>query len=118
MLILTPLVAPLVAGCGGYGSSASPSVDAAACNGVGGESTTEDQHAHSICVPTADLSSPPANGATYTSSNDSNHTHTLVLTSAQLTSIQSGQPVTVTSASAIDPINNDPHTHSWTLRRA
>jgi hypothetical protein len=118
MLLLTPVVAPILAGCNGYGSSSSSTgVDAGVCSGVGGSSTTEDQHSHSICVPTADLTSPPANGQTYTSSNVSSHVHTLTLTNAQLASIEAGQTVMVTSASAVDPINNDPHTHSWTLRK-
>lgn len=121
MLILTPLVAPLVAGCGsgyGSGSSSNPSPDAATCNGVGGESTTDDEHSHGICVPTADLTSPPASGGTYTSAVASSHTHTLVLTSAQLTMIQSGQAVTVTSSSDVNPLDGDAHTHHWTLRKA
>lgn len=117
MLVLTPIA---IAACNGYGSSSTTTtaVDAGACNGVGGTSTNVDQHSHSICVPTADLTSPPASGATYTSTNDSNHTHTLMLTSAQLASIEAGQTVTMTSSSSIDPINNDAHTHSWTLRKA
>lgn len=119
MLILTPLVAPLVAGCGsGYGSSSSPSPDASTCSGVGGQSTTDDQHSHAICVPTADLMSPPASGGTYTSAVASSHTHTLVLTSAQLAMIQSGQAVTVMSSSDVNPLDGDAHTHHWTLRKA
>jgi hypothetical protein len=117
MLVLTPIVAPILAGCNGYGSGSAQSVDAAACNGVGGDSTSVDSHTHSICIPTADLTSPPANGATYTSSNSSMHTHTLVLTSAQLASIQGGQAITVQSGLAVDPLNNDNHTHGWTLRK-
>jgi hypothetical protein len=116
MLVLTPIV---IAGCSGYGSSSTGTVtiDAGVCNGVGGQSTVVDSHSHSICVPTADLTAPPADGATYTSSDSSSHTHTLVLTSAQLTSIQNGQTVMVTSAAAVDPVNNDNHSHNWTLRK-
>lgn len=116
---MTPLVAPLVAGCGnGYGSSASSSPDASTCTGVGGQSTTDDQHSHSVCVPTADLTTPPANGATYTSSTDSSHVHTVTLTNAQLTTLQGGQAVTVMSSSTVNPLDGDPHTHNWTLRKA
>jgi hypothetical protein len=121
MLILTPIVAPILAGCsssyGSYGSgNAGP--DAATCNGVGGDSTVAEAHQHSICVPTTDLTAPPAAGLTYTSSLFAEHTHTLALTSDQLAQIQAGQSVTVASASAIDPLDGAAHTHNWTLRKA
>lgn len=124
MLILAPIVAPIAAGCGSSaGSSPNPidaakPVDAAVCNGVTSTSTADDAHVHTVCVPTADLTSPPASGATYVSSNDFAHTHKITLTSAQLASIQAGQSVTVESTSEVDPINGDVHTHRWTVKTA
>jgi hypothetical protein len=58
-------------------------------------------HTHTLCVPTTDLTSPPAGGKTYTTSVALNHSHTVVLTQAQLQTIDSGGSVTVTTSSPL-----------------
>jgi hypothetical protein len=73
-------------------------------------STVAFGHTHTLCVPTADLTSPPAGGATYTSSGP-DPTHTVALTQAQLQSIEGGQTVTVTSSVA------NSHTHDFAIRK-
>jgi hypothetical protein len=81
-------------------------------------STVNEGHTHSVCVPTSDMTSPPATGAIYISSNDGSHTHTIMLTAEQLSSIASGQSVVVTSTSDVDPKTKVAHTHDWMITKA
>src|SRR5262245_41378575 len=55
----------VVTGCGG-GSDGNPNPEN--CTGIDRESTRVDGHTHTLCVPQADLNSPPAGGANYTTS--------------------------------------------------
>jgi hypothetical protein len=99
----TLLLVPLVHGaCGSKGDGA--------CDGLQTTSTVAFGHTHTFCVPTADLTNPPASGATYTSSGP-DPTHTVTLTQGQLQSIQSGQTVTVTSS-----VNGN-HTHDFAIHK-
>lgn len=79
------------------------------CDGAGATTTNVQGHTHFVCVPLADLNSPPTDGQTYVTTNNSGHTHSLTLTAAQLTSIASGETVTVTTT------NDAGHTHAATL---
>ena len=71
--------------------------DPSSCAGVFEISTVDNNHNHSLCVPTTDLTSPPANGMIYTTSTDEGHEHTVTLTQTQLQTINSGMAVTVTT---------------------
>jgi hypothetical protein len=109
VLLLVPIL-----GC----SSSSSTADGATCNGVDSTSTVNSAHTHSVCVPTTDLTNPPAAGATYTTTNVSQHIHTIMLTQAELTAINAGTATPVTSSSDVDPINNLAHTHDFTITKA
>lgn len=114
LLMLVPVVPAVLQAC-----SSSPSDSpGSSCAGTASLSTVNEGHTHSVCVPTSDMTSPPATGATYVSSNDGDHTHTITLTAAQLSSIESGQSVVVTSTSDIDPKTNVAHTHDWMITKA
>jgi hypothetical protein len=89
--------------------SSSSAAGGGSCDGLDPTSTVASGHTHRVCVPQADLTNPPAGGATYTTSGP-DPMHTITLTQAQLQSIQSGQSVTVTTSVA----NN--HTHDFTLQ--
>ena len=110
--MLVPVVPAVLQAC----SSSSPN-DPGSCAGTDPLSTVNEGHTHSVCVPNADMASPPAAGATYISSNDGNHTHSITLTAEQLASIASGQSVTVTSTSDVDPKTQVAHTHIWTIAK-
>ena len=111
VLLLIPVVGPML-GCGDSGP------EPAACAGVSSTSSTDNQHSHTLCVLTADLTTPPTAGATYTTSLDSGHTHHVALSAASLTSINTGGTVMVTSTSDVDPINNAAHTHTFMIKKA
>ena len=115
VLVLVPLLPAVLQACSSSDDPGTPAGDT--CAGTDPLSTVNAGHTHSVCVPNADMTSPPAAGATYTSSNDGNHTHAITLTAAQLTSIAAGQSVTVTSTSAVDPLNQTAHTHDWTVTK-
>lgn len=81
------------------------------CQGVSATGSSSAGHVHTVCVPTADLTSPPSGGATYTTSNNSGHTHTVSLSQTQLQDIESGNTVVVTSSST-------GHTHTFSIQKA
>jgi hypothetical protein len=114
LLLLVPAVPAVLQSCS---SDSSDDDSGPSCAGTDPLSTVNAGHTHSVCVPTSDMTNPPATGATYTSSNDGNHTHTITLTAEQLASIASGQSVTVTSTSDVDPTNQVAHTHNWTITK-
>jgi hypothetical protein len=116
-LVLTP-IASWLAGCGDGGdgsgndgpiSDTSPTI---ACDGVGAKSSLADGHAHDLCVPTSDLSSPPSDGATYTTTTEDGHTHGVTLDAAQLAAVNRGEVVRVTTTAV------DGHVHTYSLARA
>ena len=98
-------------------SPSTTTVHRATCNGIDSTSTLNSSHTHMVCVPTTDLTNPPAAGATYTTTNDSEHTHTIVLAQSDLAGINAGTPAMVTSSSNVDPINNLAHTHDFTITK-
>jgi len=109
LLLLIPVV-----GCSS--SSSNPS-DGGSCDGVESTSTNVAAHTHTLCVPTADLTSPPAGVKMYTTSNVGSHTHVVMLTAANLTAINGGQTVTVTSSTDPDPINGMAHSHDFMIKK-
>jgi hypothetical protein len=111
--MLVPVVPAVLQAC----SSSPPDSPHNSCAGTDPLSTVNEGHTHSVCVPTSDMTSPPATGAIYTSSNDGSHTHTITMTAMQLSMVASGQSVTVTSTSDVDPKTGVAHTHDWTITR-
>ncbi len=112
VLLLVPVA---VAACSSSSSPASggSSEDAGGgngCNGIFETSTVAGNHTHTLCVPTTDLTAPPAAGVTYTTSFDDGHDHTVVLTQAQLQSIEGGTAVTVTTSAPVP--------HNFTIQKA
>jgi hypothetical protein len=103
LLLLVPTA------CSSGSSTIQASEDASACNGVFEISTVTNNHDHSLCVPSTDLSNPPAGGATYTTSLNDGHTHTVTLSQQQLQTIQSGGSVTVTTSA--------PFAHDFTIQK-
>ncbi len=83
--------------------------DGNGCDGIGADSSVDAGHSHFVCVPAADLESPPADGATYETTNVAGHTHTIDLTMEQLASLADGESVSVETSL----VNG--HTHSVTL---
>jgi hypothetical protein len=111
--MLVPVVPAVLQAC-----SSSPSEGPSnSCAGTDPLSTVNEGHTHSVCVPTADMTSPPATGATYTSSNDGSHTHRITMTAQQLSMVAAGQSVLVTSTSDVDPKTGVAHTHDWTIAK-
>jgi hypothetical protein len=103
LLLLVP-VARGATGCSSSSPSSSPSSSVppgaeaqADCTGVFTTSSVANNHTHTLCVATTDLTNPPAAGMVYTTSTTLNHDHTVTLTQAQLQSINAGMAVTVTS---------------------
>ena len=105
LLLLVP-----VACSSSTSNSSTVDQDASACNGVFETSTVTNNHQHTLCVPTADLTNPPPAGMTYTTSTNAGHNHTVSLTQQQLQSINAGGAVTVTSSS--------PFAHDFTIKKA
>jgi hypothetical protein len=96
----------IITGCGG-GSDGNP--PPSGCTGIERSSTVVDGHTHTLCVPQADLSSPPAAGQSYTTSVNG-HAHEVTLTAADLMSIAGGGTVTVTTSITLG------HAHMFTLK--
>ncbi|MGO8994746.1 MAG: hypothetical protein ACLQVI_15630 [Polyangiaceae bacterium] len=114
VLLLVPIAGATV-GCSSSGNPSSSSVinaseDASACNGIFEISTITNNHDHSLCVLTSDLTAPPAAGVTYTTSINDGHDHSVSLTQAQLQAIEAGTAVTVTTSS--------PFPHNFTIAKA
>lgn len=107
--ILAPLGCSSSEGAAGETTSTNPTVP---CDGLGSRSTNADGHTHDLCVPAADLSDPPAGGASYTTTNNDGHTHAVALDAAQLSALERGESVRVTTSSDAG------HTHAYTLVRA
>ncbi len=110
LLLLVPL-APLACSSSSSGSgNTSPGSDGGnGCDGIFDTSTVTNNHTHTLCVPTSDLTNPPAAGVVYTTSVSLMHSHTVNLTQAQLKSIESGTAVTVTTSS--------PAAHDFTISK-
>ncbi|HEX3474968.1 MAG TPA: hypothetical protein VHT91_07995 [Kofleriaceae bacterium] len=107
LLLLIPVV-----GCSSSGDDGGGS-----CAGVETTSTVDASHTHTLCVLTADLTSPPGGGKLYTTSNVGSHTHTVMLTAANLAAINSGQTVMVTSSTDPDPVNGMAHSHDFMITK-
>lgn len=119
--VVTLLLTPIVSACGSsdmtYGSSTTTNGTTPACDGAGETSTVSVGHTHTLCVPLADLDSPPAAGATYSSSVTDGHQHTVTLTQAWLMAVAQGQTVQVTT-SAVATGNLAGHTHVFAVAKA
>ena len=109
LLLLVP-----VAACSGNSASSvvQASDDASACDGVFEISTVDNNHDHSLCVPTTDFTNPPTTGMTYTTSINQGHYHTVTLTQTQLQTINSGGAVTVTTNPPVA------YPHNFTIQKA
>jgi hypothetical protein len=109
-LLLVPFI-PLACSSSSSGNGgSSPGTDSGnGCDGIFETSTVTNNHTHTLCVPTTDLTNPPAAGKVYTTSVSENHTHTVNLTQAQLQSIESGTAVTVTTSA--------PAAHMFTISK-
>lgn len=94
-LLMIPLVACGSSSDGSTGTGQNSGLPG--CDGAGATSSVANNHTHTVCVPTADLTNPPAAGGSYETSTDLGHSHTVTLTQAQLQQIESGQSVTITS---------------------
>jgi hypothetical protein len=122
LLALVPIVPAFLQACssgggGGTGDDVGGGPDTCT-DGSYSVSTTDDMHSHSLCIPNADLTNPPAAGQTYLSSDNGAHTHKITLTAAQLATIASGGTVTVLSSNDLDPLDNMQHTHSFKIAKA
>jgi hypothetical protein len=111
VLLLTPL------GCGGGDddvAAPTPTTNPTtppACDGAGATSSNVNAHTHEVCVPLADLTSPPAGGNTYTTTVEDGHIHTISLDAGQLGAINAGQTVGIRTSL------DDNHVHDFTLVR-
>ena len=111
---------PIVAACASdmtYGSSTTTNGTTPACDGAGETSTVSVGHTHALCVPLADLDTPPAAGATYSTSVTDGHQHTVTLTQAWLMAVAQGQTVQVTT-STVATGNLAGHTHDFAVAKA
>lgn len=108
-LVLVPLV-----GCGSDDSSpmGGGGGGSNSCSGVTSTGSNSSGHIHTVCVPDADLSTPPSSGGTYVTSADAGHTHAVTLSQSQLQSVAGNGSVTVTST------NSSGHTHSFIVKKA
>jgi hypothetical protein len=68
-------------------------------------------HTHEVCVPLADLTSPPAGGNTYTTTVEDGHIPTISLDAGQLGAINAGQTIVIRTSL------DDNHVHDFTLVR-
>lgn len=107
MLLMVPAASAAAAACSSGGSGSS---NTNGCDGVFETSTVTNNHTHTLCVPTSDLTNPPSAGVTYNTSTDANHSHTVQLSQAQLQSINGGGSVTVTTSA--------PAAHNFTIVKA
>ena len=105
-LVLVPLAA-----CSSDDNGPVSAGGGSSCSGVSTIGSASAGHVHTMCVPSGDLTSPPANGATYTTTNDSGHVHSVTLTQAQLQTVAGGGMVDITSSST-------GHTHSFIIKMA
>ena len=94
-----------------YAPASSTSATTPLCDGAGETSSIDAGHSHALCVPNADLTSPPEAGATYTTSSTGGHTHVVTLTREQLATIEAGGTTTVTTSSV------EGHTHVFAIRK-
>ncbi|HEX6765912.1 MAG TPA: hypothetical protein VF103_10555 [Polyangiaceae bacterium] len=98
---------PVVAGCGNDDGK-----DAAKCDGIGGTSSVDQGHSHTVCVASSDLMNPPTDGARFTTSNNSGHTHEIELSAEQLTELAGGGSVMVTATVV------QGHSHTFMLEKS
>lgn len=97
------------------GSSTSTSPTTPACDGAGETSSVTLAHAHNLCVPASDLTSPPVAGVNYVTSVTSDHEHTVPLTQAMLTIVARGGVVVVTTSVAATA-SLAGHTHIFSVQ--
>ena len=111
-LTVTFLVTVTQIGCSSASNTGTSTSPALPCDGAGAESSLNAGHTHTVCIPAADLSSPPPGGASYTTSQNQGHTHQLVLQQTQLQALGAGQSATLTTTL------DQGHTHTFVLERA
>lgn len=114
---VTLLLTPLINACSSSDSSGTTTstgtttLPPSGCDGSGETSSVSAGHAHTLCVPASDLSSPPAAGVTYATSITDGHDHGVTLSQAQLMGVASGGTVVVTTTTVSG------HTHDFAVKK-
>ena len=117
LLMMVPVIPAVLQACSSSSSAGSTPDQSCPSANITTDSSVNDQHSHFLCIPTADITNPPANGMTYTALQNGEHVHTVTLTAAQLAQIGSGGTVTIQSSSDLDPISNVVHPHTFTITK-
>lgn len=104
------LLALLVVGVTGCGSSTTPSVTSHTFT-----SATVNGHSHTVVIDKADVQTPPALGLTETTSSSLSHTHTFDMTQAQLMTVNSGTAVVITTGTT--DAAGGLHAHDFTISK-
>jgi len=78
-------------------------------------SSSDDNHTHSVDLAKADISTPPVGGRVETTSLDNAHTHTVTLTEADFDSINAGNTVRITTSQDNTP--GHVHTHTFAFHK-
>jgi hypothetical protein len=118
LLMMVPVIPAVLQACSS--SSSGGGTDPAQSCPSGSfttNSSVDDDHSHLLCIPTSDLTSPPAAGMTYTALENGSHIHTVTLTAAQLSAIGAGGSATIVSSSDLDPISGVVHPHTFVISK-
>lgn len=118
------LLTAILIGCGnsGSGSSNNPGANPTPSPVLGPyvftySTTDDDSHNHVIRMYSTALDEPPSMSWSDTSTTVSNHAHAYSVAKTQLISINSGNPVTITTQSAVNPATGNSHTHNGTISK-
>ena len=104
ILLAIPASRVLMACGSGSGGGSSPTT-------LHFNSSSDDNHTHSVDLAKADISTPPVGGRVETTSLDNAHTHTVTLTEADFASINAGNTVRITTSQDNTP--GHVHTHTF-----
>jgi hypothetical protein len=118
LLMMVPVIPAVLQACSSSSSSGGGAPEQSCPSGsFTTNSSFDDDHSHLLCIPTSDITNPPANGATYTALENGSHVHTVVLSAAQLAAIGAGGSAMVTSSSDLDPISGVVHPHTFNISK-
>lgn len=117
LLMMVPVIPAVLQACSSSSSGTGSDTQSCQAGSFTTNSSVDDDHSHLLCVPTSDITTPPASGMTYTALENGGHVHTVVLTAAQLATIGSGGTVTVVSSSDKDPISGVVHPHTFVISK-